>query len=95
MIDLATLGNTIATENNIELLRGIFPTLLGEVRQRHETLEGLDPIAVPVFTKEEVDRARGQLGSIHSLDVMRRHAQDVFKGLQRLDEQIARARGRR
>jgi len=90
MIDYEAMRATIASEKNIEVLRGVVVMLLGVVDQRRETLRGLDPIVEPAFRKEESDRTRGQLGQTHTLDVMRALARDAFKGLEALNVQIAR-----
>jgi hypothetical protein len=92
--NLIAIGATIATEKDVELLRGVVVTLLGGADQRLQALEQLDPLTVPAFRKETAESIRGQLGQIHNLDAMRVLARDVLKGIQRLDAQIAEARKR-
>lgn len=89
MLDLATIRNTIATEQNVEVLRGLVVLTLGIVEERLRTLANLDPVTTGAYRQEKVGVTRSQLGQIHDLQVMQSVAREVADGIEQLDKQIA------
>jgi hypothetical protein len=89
MLDLVTIRNTIATEQNVEALRGLVVTTLGMVEERLRTFASLDPLTTAAYRKEKVDVTRSQLDQIHDLQIMQSVAREVADGIEQLDKQIA------
>jgi hypothetical protein len=63
VIDYNAVKNTIAHEQNIELLRVVVAILLGEVEERRNRLAKLDPLAEPAFRRERSDATRSQMAA--------------------------------
>jgi len=91
VIPYEVIQNTIAHEQDLELLRGTVAMLLGEVEAKRNRLVKLDPHVDPAVAQGTLDAARSQMGATHDVESMRALARNLFRGVEALDVQIARA----